>query len=325
MDNQQLYDFIAKSLSAGMSDEEQVKFDKYLVDNPDQLKTYERLKQQWIVGGKLKLDYDVNPEQSWKKFKQLRDNQSTKVKSLWPVLAKIAAMILVTVGISYYFATAPVNESIQYTTGDNAILEVVLPDSSKVWLNESTVLTLSSDFNIEDRNVELEGEAYFEIERNERKPFRIITGETTTEVLGTSFNLDGRVGEMEVRIGVVSGKVSFSHQESELILTKGHAAVFNKENLRISPEVVSQNNLAWYSKRLAFEDQTLESVISVLEDYFEREIKLTTVSASTCLFTGEFEDPKIEEVLKVIAPTLNLTIEHKNNNYILSGAGCANN
>lgn len=325
MDDQQLYDLIAKSLSGGMTSEEQAEFDNSLHKNPDNLKAYKTLQKQWLVGGKLKLNLDVNTEESWNKFTQLRGGQSVKKNNSWPTILKVAAMILVTIGISFYNVTVTENKSIRYATGDNEMLEVVLPDSSKIWLNESTIITLASNFNDTKREIDLNGEAYFEINRDEKRPFIITSGETTTEVLGTSFNIDARQSKAEVSINVVSGKVSFSHLENELILIKGNAAVFHKEKLSLTQTEGGQNNLAWHSKKLVFEDQSLETVISVLEDYFQREINLMTTTASSCLFTGEFKDPKIDEVLEVIALTLDLKIEHKEHNYLLSGTGCANN
>lgn len=324
MDDQKLYDLVTKSLSGDISHDEQDQLNNLIKDNPHHQKALKELKIQWEVGGKLKLAYDVNSEESWKKFILLRDKQPAKLNNLWPKLIKMAAMIVVTVGIGFYVLTKPSKDVIQYATNVNEVLQVVLPDSSRIWMNESTVLTLASDFNNNDRNVVLDGEAYFEIKRNKKKPFIVTSGATITQVLGTSFNINATKNNPEVKINVASGSVSFSHGENILILTKGNAAVFHKDRQLLTQIEGSQNNLAWHSKKLIFKDQRLEDVISELEEYFNKKISLATNDIIECLFTGEFEDPQLKEVLEVISITLNLQFEHKDNNYILSGTGCTN-
>jgi ferric-dicitrate binding protein FerR (iron transport regulator) len=102
--------------------------------------------------------------------------------------------------------------------------EVSLPDGSTVWLNEASKLTYNKSFGSQSRMATLEGEAFFEVARDEEKPFKVSSGGVTTKVLGTSFNIKNERKNNKVEIVVSSGKVAFYstvNPKKDIILTKG--------------------------------------------------------------------------------------------------------
>lgn len=323
MKDQKFFDRCALKLSGALSSEEESKFYDELESNPEQKQAYQALEKQWETSGKLKLKYEANPQLAWEKFSELKsDHQPTTVR--WIHFAtRLAAMVLLTIGLGFLIREFGKTEPYHYATFEGETKWVVLPDSSRIKLNESSLLTVSADFNAEERNVSIKGEAFFEISRDESKPFIIQTEGARTQVLGTSFNIRAIEDEPKVEIYVVSGKVSFAAKDAELILTKGMAANFDKSLDLLALETNQDNALAWHSNALVFKDTPLNQVFADLEDYFNVEIVIANDYIKNCRFTGEFKKPKLKEILKVIAISTGTTHTENKNSYTIQGEGCS--
>jgi len=323
MNDQKFFDRCAQKLSGAFTSEEESKFYDYLENNPDQKSSFQDFEKQWETSGKLKLKYEADPQLAWEKFSELKsDDQPTNVR--WIHFAtRLAAMILLTVGLGFLIHEFGKNEPYHYATFEGETKWVVLPDSSRIKLNESTLLTVASDFNTEERNVSLKGEAFFEISRDESKPFIVETEGAKTQVLGTSFNIRAIEEEVNIEIYVVSGKVSFSAKDSELILTQGMAANFDKTKDLLALEENQANALAWHVNSLEFRDAPLDKVFADLQNYFDVEIVIANDKIKNCRFTGEFKKPKLKEILKVIAISTGITHTENNNSYTIQGEGCS--
>lgn len=323
MKNQQFFDLCAQRLSGTISNEDELALSQYLDKNPDQAETYNKLQRQWEISGKLRLKYKADPQSAWEKFSELKSDYKPKSVRWIHFATRLAAMILLTIGLGFLMREFGKTEPYHYATFEGETKWVTLPDSSKIRLNESSLLTVAGDFNQEERNVSLKGEAYFEIERDESRPFIIETQDATTKVLGTSFNIRAIEEESKVEIYVVSGKVSFAAKGSELILTKGMAANFDQSSQLLALDSDEANALAWHSNILKFEDATLDKVFADLQDFFDVEIFVTNGNIKNCRFTGEFKEPKLKEILRIISISTNITYSMDNNRYVIKGEGCS--
>ncbi|WP_422360644.1 FecR family protein [Reichenbachiella sp.] len=323
MKDQKFFDRCAQKLTGALSSDEESTFHNDLEKNPEWKEAYQEFERQWEASGKLKLKYEANPQLAWEKFSELKsDHQPTTVR--WIHFAtRLAAMILLTVGLGFLIREFGKTEPYHYATFEGETKWVVLPDSSRIKLNESTLLTVASDFNDEERNVSLKGEAFFEISRDESRPFIIQTDEARAQVLGTSFNIRAIEEEDNIEIYVVSGKVSFAAKDAELILTKGMAANFNKSNDLLALEDDQVNALAWHLNSLVFKDTPLDQVFADLQNYFNVEILIKNDKIKNCRFTGEFKKPNLKEILKVIAISTGITHTENNNSYTIHGEGCS--
>lgn len=322
MSDQNFFNQSAKQLSGSLTAEEAKDFQKYLKDNPEKKKHFREFEKQWEISGQLRLKYKSNPQLAWEKFSQIKSDGEPRVIRWVHFATRLAAMILLTIGLGFLIREIGKNEPYHHATFEGETKWVVLPDSSKIRLNEYTLLTVAADFNQEDRNVILKGEAYFEIERDEKRPFIIQTEGTKTQVLGTSFNIRAIEAESQIEIYVVSGKVSFSGGDSELVLTKGMAANFDKSSDRLTMGNNQVNALAWHSNSLKFEDAPLDQVMADLQDYFDVDIFITDQSIKNCRFTGEFKKPELEEILRVISISTGVSFTENNNSYTIKGEGC---
>lgn len=323
MNDQKFFDLSAKQLSGTITPEEELELTNYLADQPDQNKAFQELERHWNVSGQLRLKYENDPQTAWEKFSQLKSDHKPKTVRWVHFTYRLAAMVILTIGLGFLFREFGKSEPFYYATFEGETKWVVLADSSRIRLNESSLLTIDGDFNEEKRNVKLKGEAFFEIARDESRPFIIQTDKATTRVLGTSFNIKAIEKEPHVEIYVVSGKVSFSTQQAELILTKGMAANFIKESNLLALDTDEYNALAWHSKTLKFDDAPLDKVFADLQEYFNVDIFMANDKIKNCRFTGEFKEPSLNEVLKVISISASVSFTKENNSYTIQGEGCS--
>lgn len=322
MKDNKFFDLCARRLTGSISSEEEVEFAHLLESQPELQRVYSELEKQWNTSGKLRLQYQTNPMDAWEKFSKMKSDHRPKTIRWVHFATRLAAMIILTIGLGFLFRELGKSEPYYYATFEGETKWVTLPDSSKVRLNESTLLTVAEDFNENERNVKLKGEAFFEIARDESRPFIIQTDQAKTRVLGTSFNIRALEEEEQVGIYVVSGKVSFSSAESELILTRGMSANYSKVENQIALDQSSGNVLAWHSENLKFDDTPLSQVFEDLSDYFKVEFSVANNQIYNCRFTGEFKQPDLEEILKVISISADIFYTKNNNSYTISGEGC---
>ena len=186
-------------------------------------------------------------------------------------------------------------------------VQVVLPDSSHVWLNRNSELRYANRFQSSTRVVDLKGEAFFQVRHNARQPFVVRTGRATTWVVGTSFNLRADSTAATVELSVVTGKVAFSIQsEKPLLVTPGHAARLDQRGIITTQRVAGSNAWAWQSGRLQFAGNPLHQVLAALERCYNVHFILPDARLANRRFTGTFNHASLEEVLHVLDATLNL-------------------
>ena len=155
--------------------------------------------------------------------------------------------------------------------------QIVLEDGTKIWLNSQTELKFPSSFAMAKfRDVELLGEAYFEVATNANKPFRVKMGEETVEVLGTTFNLSNYKSDDIARSTLVTGKISISllGADSKMFLSPGQQSVYHKNRHKI--DIVSgvdiKKELAWKNGDFIFQDEHMSSIIKQLERWYDIDI-----------------------------------------------------
>lgn len=147
--------------------------------------------------------------------------------------------------------------------------QLVLPDSSKVWLNAASCLRLPASFNVRERVVELSGEAYFEVAR-QRLPFRVKTHGATVEVLGTHFNVMAYEQEASVNTTLVEGSVKVSQGTCSRVIVPGQQ-VRAGERFEVA-EADIEEVLAWKNGFFQFNNMALAVVMRQIERWYDVEI-----------------------------------------------------
>lgn len=290
-------------------EEEQMLLD-YFTNEPSE-KTSESLRAQFV--------YFNN-----KKNEPLPDALEARLHTIQVnvrLLLRIAAILIACLGIGWFTIHYIYLPELTISTGPAEQTRVALPDGTIVFLNSSSELIYKKNLNDPERVVHLKGEGYFEVYRDTLRPFIIYTGTVTTEVLGTSFNLQYDEGEKFSEINVRSGQVQFGSTK-KITISTGEGAIQGLQLDAIQVIKARANADAWKTKVLTFENATMKEVVRDIEKYFSVKIEVTDGSLLACHFTGRFTDPGLEDVLKVVTYSLNLQYTLRDNTYILSGQPC---
>jgi ferric-dicitrate binding protein FerR (iron transport regulator) len=200
-------------------------------------------------------------------------------------------------------------------------LSVKLPDGTTIKLNNNSLLKVPENY-LTDRRVILEGEAFFDVTRNEYLPFRIHTGKLMVEVLGTSFNVQAT--EEEYFVSVVSGKVrvkdTVQHAASaEAILHERQALMYSSRTSTLEPVQYNPDDLLWKDGILVFKNQSIRDIAAKLEQWFNVDITLESEQYIGSHYTAKYPRESLEEILIGMGTVLNFDFEIDNNHVLIKG------
>nr|WP_315179277.1 FecR domain-containing protein [uncultured Flavobacterium sp.] len=178
---------------------------------------------------------------------------------------------------------------------------IVLADGTKVYLNSVSSIKYPTQFNGDQRMVELEGEAYFEVAKNKNKPFRVKSGNHAIEVLGTHFNVNAYTNESVVKTTLLEGSVAITYKNQKAILKPGQQSNvsdnFNKIAIR---EVDTEAAIAWKNGRFKFDNANLKTVMKQLERWYGIKVEYRGDVSDVRFNGGTFMNKNLSEVLKVL-------------------------
>ena len=213
----QLEELIAKFFSNEISESEKSTLMKLLQEEENQ-KLFTEYEQVWTASTKVadnKKKYST--DSAWEKQKS-RMAQREKT-NYWPLFRAASVVVLILAVGSIFISQRNATKLIVHSTAEQKE-KIELADGTIVWLNERSSFSYSNKYGKKNRLVSLEGEAYFEVEKNEEMPFEItLPSELTVTVLGTSFNINTHIPEV-TKVAVLSGKVKFGKEENFVLLEK---------------------------------------------------------------------------------------------------------
>lgn len=327
-------DLTAKYLSGNISSEERTELLSWAEKNEDNRQYFDDMIHLWAASEQSENDFEANMDQAWNKISGAIEEkpilslprQKTSqliVKSRRNILIRIAAAVLFLMVATYWW-TSNGDEAILIQTALNEQREVFLPDGTIISLNQNSEISYNKSFK--NRNVQLKGEAFFDVVRDEGNPFVITSGATQTRVLGTSFNVRAYPNDEEIVVTVTSGKVEFKMEEkpdTKVVLKKNEAGVFTKKEAAVAKKAVtSENSVSWKTKILTFENIQLREVFPEMERHFGIDIEVQNQAILDCDFMGTYEHPKLDDLIEAMNYTLGLTFEKKGNKYLVSGNAC---
>ncbi|MDA0178579.1 MULTISPECIES: FecR family protein [Mesoflavibacter] len=234
--------------------------------------------------------------------------KATPKKENWIVKALKVAAILVLCFSAYYYTTTL---DTSYSTDFAEKKWIELPDHSTVNLNALSNITYNKNNWKTTRDINLQGEAFFNVEKG--SSFNVITNNGTVTVLGTAFNVKHRDNFFEVTC--YQGRVKVIHKDKTTILAKGET--FLVVNGIIINRSTALDKPQWLSNTSAFKSIPLKEVIAEFERQYN--VKVTTKNINTDLiFTGRFTHDNIDTALKSITLPIQLTYTKTNNTIILT-------
>ena len=273
---------------------------------------------------------------------QVRENIERKIKPVklytpprWIWYASgLAAMWVIIFGLSFYFnvpsstklsriqSDIPLSDWAKYENSSAKVLKVDLPDGSTVWLQPKTLLSYNQSDRVY-RQVNLRGEAFFDVIRDENRPFLIYSGKMTTKVLGTSFNVKAYPETDKFEVSVVTGKVSVTNEsEKEVFVTPKQQVILETktDNLTIN-EIPKDKTYYWELASLSFDNTPMESVINSIEQNYNVSIDLSP-KLKACRLSGNFTDEHLATILEIVCRSIEAEYVIDGDRVILRGEGC---
>ena len=273
--------------------------------------------------------------------------RKNRVRTLinWQSISIAASLIVVGLAAWYYVAPeatqsntlvealAPPQWQQVFNTGKTARL-VTLSDGSSVTLEPQSNLRFPSVFKNNERSVFLEGEGFFDVTRDEGRPFVVRAGLLKTKVLGTSFRISAYAQDKDVTVAVTTGKVSVSRagptetdssRTGEIILTPNQQIVFNKEEKRLLRMIVEnpQPILPVEEVRaMRFDAAPVTEIFEAIEKVYGVDLVFDSQTFSSCTLTSVITDGELYNRLDIICKAIGATYSIRANQIVIDGAGC---
>ena len=247
------------------------------------------------------------------------------LSSLGTELIKIVAVVAVTLGLSllYQFVSdkngvVPM-QSIYVPTGQR--VNITLSDGTNVWLNARTKIVYPAVFDKSVRQVTVDGEAYFDVAKDKKRPFIVETGKCNMEVLGTKFNVEGYSDKDDFEVTLMEGSVRVASRiglGDTLMLKPDSKACLQKDGrLKVIP-VDDYNPYRWKEGLICFRNESFLSIMNDLEKYFGVSIVVEKKNVLKYYFTGKFRQADgIDYALRVLQRDIRFKYERDDENQII--------
>lgn len=190
--------------------------------------------------------------------------------------------------------------------------KIVLPDGSQVWLNAASSLHYPTQFTDGERKVELSGEAYFDIVKDDRKPFKVVAGKQTITVLGTAFNVKAYTDEPYIKTTLIEGRIKLESPRVNggSILKPGEQGMLDDDQLLVK-SVDTREDVAWRSDLFYFSNTDLKEVACQLQRWYDIEVDFSSLPSAK-LYGQLPRSTPLPQLLKVIEKTTNIKLKVSN-------------
>lgn len=335
------YILLLKKTKEGLSEEEQQEL--------EQLLPFEDSK---VVEGFTKLTtskLDIEEQEAESSLKrvlqkikneQIGEPQHSIIRKIYIKYVAAAAVIFLVSAVGWWLY----NSSEKETGGASLIVaekkahkaDYILPDGTKVKVNKGSQLTVAKDFNQQNREVYLDGEAFFDVVKNKEKPFIVHTNTMDVKVLGTAFNVRAFPEDSVTETALIRGAVEvvlknknnqiIQLKPSEKLVVKSGKKTIDKSSLEVQQIQINLDTFhaqgkdsvvletQWTREQLAFENETLEVLVPRLEKWYGITIDITEPALYSKRFSGTVKDESINELLelfKITSAGLKYKIEKK--------------
>ena len=293
--NLSLSDF--KELVSTVSDSSDQELEDFFFEEWNKFDTYPSLSQEKIDSLYCHL------------HKKMKISPFYKITRHWgQIAASILLLFASGLTILYYIQHQELQtlaeQDVIVRSGDSGTSQVSLPDGTLVRLNANSSLTYQQNFGQNNRKVKLSGEGYFEVKKNTEKKFIVNTGYIDVTVLGTKFNLYAYEDKDIIEMALVEGHVNVSTSKPpyQTICVKPNEKVtYNKYDNKLNIEkTTTKIETAWLNKELVFREEKLENVFQCLSRKFRVKFSIDSSISVDDVYTGAFDDEKIEDILEVL-------------------------
>jgi len=327
--------FVERSDSNCISD-----WEEWIIDHPENKEEFDKAKEivEALLNNKrIPLINLHKKEFSQKLITEIEKTEKKAVRIYSRLWQKVAASLIFLISVSYLWYFLSINNQgasdiayneVYVPTGEKS--QVILSDGTHIWINSGSRLKYPVEFNNETRNVYLEGEAYFEVTKQNGSVFKVYTKNTEIEVLGTSFNVNAYPDDDETRTTVIEGLVSMSVLEEDIepiVIKPNQVAILkdakltvmsrgseNSKEIRVIDKINTSPVTSWKDHLLVFDDETFEDIAVKMERWFNVEILIEDEYLKQQRYTGKFiHNETVYQVLEIIKTTTPLEYIFKEN------------
>lgn len=303
--------YILKEIEGELTPPERKELEEWL-QIPQNKIDYQEHKKLWNSLEDFRRMTKINKEKARKKVECQLTGRITRIP-IFRNLERIAAILFIPLVLSsvwYLFIrnSQGINgNDIVYNTVEVPLgmrSSMTLPDGTSVWLNAGSSLKYPVPFEGDERQVELTGEAYFDVQEDKTKPFIVSTANVNIKVLGTSFNCCAYPGENVIETALVEGKVEILAKNGKNIsvMKPGELATFSKAENKI---VVINANLdkyvAWKSGKLLFRDDPMGKVLEKLGRWYNVEFQVENEEILKYIYSATFTGESLDQMLKMFS------------------------
>jgi len=296
MNNENIWSSISRKI-AGESTEEDIRMvNEWLNEKPTNNNIYSKLVEMWNTE-KLTSENHESIFDSVKRRIAVHENLPRR-RFYTTTLFKAAAVILLLLASNiavYLLNQKPETEAVAWqeiVVPRGNRMKVTLPDSTFVWLNNESTLRYSTSFSRTNREIELSGEAYFDVRHDAENPFTVKIGEKQIKVLGTRFSVNAYPEDRYIETSLISGSVIFKNNteikgQTEFKLNPGNSIFYDKQNNSVSTQKIQTAYYDYWEKGVyAFKDERFEDLALKIKRIFNIEIVFNNDFLKNKTYTG---------------------------------------
>lgn len=326
---------ITKFLKNELTKEERVLIIKWLEESDDNKEFLFSLKEAYFTSQWKKLSKKADTNNEWEKISlrlQQKNTRTSKKISRKETVFKWASMVaaIVVLFISGYY-TAILNlhkepTNLTISTKEGELASIVLADGTIVKLNFMSKLSYPSNFSKQNRQVFLEGEAFFDVQHDELNPFRVKVNGYTVQVLGTQFNVSAYDTDSLFSTTLKNGKIQIceltNQTDYQLLLQPGTRFVYLPATGNSYLEKADMDAVfSWVTGKIMFKNSPLHEVSLQLQRKFGYTFNINSQELKHVTYTATIQDETLEEILQnisIVTPQVKYTINEENKEIIFT-------
>lgn len=328
MNNDKIWSSISRKIAGESTEEDLYLVDNWLKENENNIKIYNTLLEMWNTE-KLTTENQQSLFDSVKRKISVYENLPKKRFYLTSFF-KIAAIgfILIALNLAFYlFREKPAIESVAWqeiAVPRGNRMKITLPDSTSIWLNNETKFRYANNFSSTNRQVELSGEAYFDVHHDSEHPFTVKIGNKKIKVYGTRFSVNAYPEDQFIETSLISGSVVFENDskingETEFKIEPGNSLYYNKLSNSVENKKIQSSFYEYWEKGMyTFKDEKFETLAVKLKRIFNVEVVFEDEFLKNKTYTGTINvNDNIFIFMEAIRRTSVQPIEYRFNNNMI--------